>query len=342
MQDPGFHFASPLWFFALLAWFPVLYWLRKTHTRGATGAVHRYADAHLLPYLTGVQVLRAVKHRRPFFWWALVWSLLVIAMAGPRWGYTDLILMRPQHHIVVVLDISRSMQVADVPPSRLARAKQEIQDLLSQGQPVNVGLVAFASVASVITPVTQDAQTLLNALPALQTELLMMQGSRLHDALDKAAILLRQLPEDQGKFILLLSDGDFDEKDLPAHVAELQAAGIRFFALGMGTTGGGPVPAEQGRWMMSRDGRTIESRLNAELLQTLAQAGNGQYLEASFLDDDSQALLAAMTQAPQRRSGEEDAQHKARIWSERYPWFLLPAVLLFVGQFRRNPGGERS
>ena len=84
-------------------------------------------------------------------------------MAGPRWDYEDVRLFHPGNNLLILLDISRSMQADDVAPSRLGRARQEIQDLIMQNRQVRLGLIAFASVPHVLSPITEDTVTILEA-----------------------------------------------------------------------------------------------------------------------------------------------------------------------------------
>lgn len=326
-QEPGFHFGQPLWFWALLMPLPVGLWLWRSAARAARGPIHRYADPHLLPHLTGTRELKTHERWGRFLAWSLLWSLLVLAMAGPRWGYTDVRLFHPGNNLLILLDISRSMQVTDTAPNRLARARQEIQDLIEHNRQVRIGLLAFASVPHVLSPITEDTQSLLNTLPALSTDLTQLQGSRLHGALDRAEALLAGLPEDSARAILLISDGDFDETGLEERVRGLAEKGIRFHALGIGSADGGPVPGRGGGWLTDRGGQSIISRLEEQQLDALAKAGGGIYRQADYRQDDTEDLLAAAAVATLPPTASDE---RTRVWHERYilPVFLVMALLL--------------
>jgi len=333
MPEAGFHFARPEWLFALLGLIPVFAWLVFSVVRPSKGPIHRYADAHLLPHLTGVRELDVNERWTRYTRWSLLWSLLVLALAGPRWDYTDIEAFSPVNELVILLDISRSMNVADVAPTRLARARQEVQDLVQLNRELRIGLVAFASVPLVISPITEDSQSLLNALPAVSTDLAHLKGSRLDAALDRARQLLGS--GDSGRSILLISDGDFDEPGLDDKIRQLHGEGITLYTLGVGTPGGGPIPAEpgQGDLLRDRSGRIIESRLDQHQLQQLATAGGGRYLQADFRDDDSRTILklaAGDTATP------TPTQEKTRVWNEPFYWLLLPLMLLLLPRFRRR------
>lgn len=327
MPETGFHFEQPGWFWALLSLIPVAVWLWRSSAKAARGPIHRYADPHLLPHLTGTRALKATERWGRFLRWSALWALLIVAMAGPRWDYEDIRLFHPGNNLLIILDISRSMQADDVAPNRLGRARQEIQDLILQNRQVRLGLIAFASVPHVLSPITEDTYTILNSLPALSTDLARLQGSRLHQALDRAENLLGSLPEDSARSILLISDGDLDEPGLTARIEKLARQGVRFHVLGVGTDEGTRVPAQQGGWILDRTGQPVLSALNETLLEELAAAGQGIYQVADYRDDDTEEILeaTAITRLPPEASDE-----RTRIWNERFylPLLLLAALLL--------------
>jgi Ca-activated chloride channel homolog len=339
MPEAGFHFTHPAWLLALLGLIPVLVWLIYSVVKPRKGAFHRYADEHLLPHLTGVRELDVNERWSRFSRWSLLWILLVLALAGPRWGFTDIEAFSPANDLVILMDISRSMNVTDVAPSRLARARQEVQDLVQLNRELRIGLIAYASVPLVISPITEDSQSLLNALPAISTELADLKGSRLRAALDRAKQLLGGDSSDNGRSILLISDGDFDEPGLTAAIRDLKKQGITLYTLGIGTTGGGPVPVDagQGSLMRDRSGTIIGSSLNQQLLKQLAQAGGGIYQQADFRDQDSRNILKL---AAGKFGKPTPTQQKTRVWNERFYWLLLPLLLLLLPRFRQRRGVE--
>ncbi|PVV05775.1 MAG: VWA domain-containing protein [gamma proteobacterium symbiont of Ctena orbiculata] len=339
MPESLFHFARPEWLFALLGLIPVLGWLIYSVVRPAKGPIHRYADDHLLPHLTGVRELSVDERWSRFTRWGLLWILLVLALAGPRWDYTDIEAFSPASDLVILMDISRSMNVADVPPSRLARARQEVQDLVVLNQELRIGMIAFATVPHVVAPITEDSQSILNALPAVSSELANLQGSRLIAALERAEQLLGSEGSGNARTILLISDGDFDEPGLLPRIEKLAQQGVVLHTMGIGTTGGGPVPARAGQSELMRDrsGKLIESRLNEPLLQQLALAGGGYFQRADFRDQDSRNILQLASGEVGRPTPTEE---KTRVWNERFYWLIFPLLLFLLNRFRVHRMGE--
>ncbi len=327
MTESGFHFAQPMWLWLLLALPLVVGWLRLSRPRRQRGREYLYADAELMPHLTGETRTAKGRDWKVVAGWSLAWALSVTAMAGPRWDYHRIAAFQPAAELVILLDISASMKIRDVRPSRLARAKQEIQDLIRLDPGIRVGLIAFATVAHVIAPLTEDLETLRHVLPSLSTDLVHLPGSRLGNALDKAALLFTPA---EGKkrishHILLITDGDFDEPDLDEKVRRLRQEGIRLHVLGVGTEGGGPVP-----YITAADGRAVISRLRPDELRRLAKLGGGRFELADYQDRDVRAILdAVLADADKQRV----KGRPTRIWNERFYLFLFPVVLLALWLF---------
>jgi Ca-activated chloride channel family protein len=335
----AFHFSEPVWLWALLLCVPVAVWLLLSRRlAGSNDRIQHYADAHLLPHLLGRSTASSRTQWQRYARWAGLWTLLVLAMAGPRWDFTDVQLFRPGANLLILMDISRSMQVTDVRSSRLARARQEIEDLLNQNRTIRVGLIGFASVAHVVAPVTEDMQGIHRVLPALDTSLVRLQGSRLMFALERAEELIAGQPAESVNSLLIISDGDFEEQGLEQRLQELAAAGIRVHILGIGTPEGDAVPG-QGRnkpWIMDRTGQPVISALNEPLLQALAKAGNGLYQRADYRDRDTGRILAEVK--AQALPG-ADQDERTRIWNERFYWLAGLALVLLLPLFRRALSG---
>lgn len=327
----SFHFAAPWWLLLLLLVLPVAAWLRRSTVYGSIARINRYADPHLLPHLTGSRELKATERWRRFSRWAMLWCALVIAMAGPRWDYTQAQLFTPGADLVILLDISRSMEVSDVRPSRLGRARQEIEDLINQNQGVRIGLVAFASVAHVVAPITEDGQAIRRLLPSISSDLVRLQGSRLGQALERAGTLLAGQPKQSRQSILLISDGDFADLELVPQIKALAKRDIRLHVLGIGTVDGGPVPGRQGMFLTDSRRQTVESRLDQAGLEQLATTGGGTYQSANYLDDDTAAILQLAVSG----SDLQAAEQQIRVWNERFFWLLLPAMLVLLPRFRK-------
>lgn len=335
---PAFHFSEPAWLWALLLCIPVALWLYLTRHLGRRNErVRLYADQHLLPHLLGRSEMSVGTQWRRYTHWLLLWVLLVLAMAGPRWDFTDVQLFRPGTNLVVLFDLSNSMNVRDVQPSRLERAQQELADLLERNRGLRIGVIGFASIAQVVAPVTEDMNGIRRVLPALDTSLVQLPGSRLVFALERAAEQIAGQPKDSVNSLLIITDGDFDEPDLTQQLQAFAQRGVSVHILGIGTPEGDTVPAgRDGAVIRDRRGQPVVSALNEPLLKSLAQAGNGIYQRADFRQSDTDRIL---DQVKAQALPDHELNERTRIWNERFHWLAGVALLLLLPLFRRTLPG---
>jgi Ca-activated chloride channel family protein len=286
--------------------------------------LERFIDPHLLTHLLKNSNAPARNSWAALLLWVAAWLCGTVAMAGPRWNYTDQKTFRASQDLVIVLDLSQTMNAQDVKPSRVARARQEIQNILDMRRAEQVGLVAYAAVPHLVTPLTDDIRTIRNLLPALDTSLVTLQGDRLGPALAMAAAMLKAEPGDS-KSILVISDGGFEEEDVAGLVRA--AGGAAIYTMGIGTTAGAPIPGPDGGRLRLANGEEAISHLQDRRLQMLATAGHGFYVEADYSDDDTRAILGRV----EALNGKAQAgQDTVRVWDERFyiPAFLLALLLL--------------
>ena len=333
----AFHFSEPAWLWAVLMCVPVAVWLLLTARVGKRNErLHLYADSHLLPHLLGRSEASVAIQWQRYLRWALVWLLLVLAMAGPRWDFTDVQLFRPGTNLVVLFDISRSMNVADVKPARVARSQQELADLLERSRGIRIGVIGFASVAHVVAPVTEDMNSIRRVLPVLDSDLVTLQGSRLVNAFDRAAELIAGQPAESINSLLIITDGDFDEPDLAQRLQAFAAAGVRVHVLGIGTLEGDAVPDKHETWIRDRDGQLVVSALNEPLLKLMATAGGGIYQRADYRQQDTDRILGEVKAHALPRG---EADERTRVWNERFYWLVGLTLLLLLPLFRRTLPG---
>jgi len=318
-----FHFMSPEWFLALLPLGAILWGIGR---RGAgAGDWKRVVDPSLLPYL----LLQGGGRGRwlPLALIAGGWLAAVVALANPTFERLPVPAYRGELARVVVLDLSRSMEAADLEPSRLARARYKVADILKRSREGQVGLIAFAGDAFVVSPLTDDADTILAMLDAAVPEIMPVQGSRPDLALAKAAELLTQAGASRGE-VVLVGDDAGGPRAL-AQAKALRAAGYSLSVIGVGTQEGAPVPGVRGA-----DERPVIARLDADSMRALARSGGGVYAPLSADETDLDLVLRATATMPDQAHPEEQIQTQA--WKELGPWVLLCILPLGALAFRRG------
>ena len=325
-----FHFLRPLWLWALLPLGLLLWRLWRVDTD--RDAWRDVIDRHLLPHLL-VAGDGGAGHR-PLVLLGLGWLLAVVALAGPTWERLSQPLYEARQFRVIVLDLSPSMNATDLAPSRLARARFEVLDLLRQSNEGQTALLAYGAEPFVVAPLTTDAATIAAQVPSLDTGLLPVQGPRRTDlALDSAVDLLRQAGAPDGQVILLTDGLDHGDAAVAA-ASRLRDGGYRLWILGMGTQSGGPVTGPDGSLLKDARGAIVVPSLDVDALKALAAAGGGRYVGATPDDRD----IDALKQGAGVHSGEQsETQHlEADQWREGGPWLLALLLPLAALAFRRG------
>ncbi len=325
----NFHFLRPLWFLALIPLLAILW--RLWHQATNSKAWRAVCDPELLPYLLADE--QGVRQRWPLLAIGIAGLLGIIAIAGPVWEQREQPLFREQSALVLALDLSRSMDAADIKPSRLARARYKIADILKQRREGQTALIVYAATPFLVTPLTDDTATIAAQLNSLETALMPSQGTRPDLAVKKAAELLQQAGHSQGD-ILLITDG-IEPLSIEEVLAARDNGEYRISLLGVGTPEGAPITLPGGGFLKSAAGEIVLPRLDSPTLSELAQAGGGRYHRLSIGDDDIRYLLAPL-QNRQSHAAEKEAALTTDQWQEEGPWLLLLILPLAALAFRRG------
>lgn len=219
---------------------------------------------------------------------ALALASLALALARPQHGERTREVERRGRDIVFIVDVSRSMLARDLAPNRLERAKIWINDLIDVSAGDRVGLIAFAGVPVIKSPLTHDRAFFRLALELLGPDSAPRGGTLIGDAIRKALDEVFELRETEQpteltrtRDIILITDGE-DQESFPVRAAELAAErGVRIIAIGVGdSVRGTPVPAPDSGGYIEYGGEPVLSRLDADTLAEIAAAAPGNaYLE---------------------------------------------------------------
>lgn len=329
-----FHFLRPLWLAALPVGLVVVWLLFARRKPG--GSWTEVVDAALRPYvLAAPKALR--ESRWPLFAALAAWTIGCLALAGPTWERLPVPVFRSNEALVVALDLSRSMDAGDVAPSRLARAKLKLLDLLERRDAGQTGLVVFSTHGYTVTPLTTDVRTITALTNALATDLMPSQGSRISAGLETAAELLSRTDMPTGD-ILLMTDASVTTDDMDL-ARELGGKGYRVHVLAVGTAEGAPIPQPTGGFVSDSRGRVVLPQVDLRSLRSLAAAGGGRFATLTPDDSDLDALFpdrGALTARAMLDSAAEEDDRQAEIWLDRGPWLVLLLLPFLALGFRRG------
>jgi Ca-activated chloride channel homolog len=255
---------------------------------------------------------------------------LIVGAAGPEWGREVVRRGSNGSDVVLVMDVSASMDARDVAPSRLDEARQEALAVLDQLQGSRVGVVAFAGDASRLCPLTLDRSAARLTLESLSSGSVSMPGTDLGRALRMAVRVMPPGRRDE-QAIVLWTDGEDLERGAKVALEQVVASGVRVLAVGVGTPAGGEVPVldDLGRAVDVKrlpGGGPVVSRLDDGLLRAVARRTRGGYFAASRPGGEMPRLLASL-------GGLARAARGARLSERpvaRFRTFAIVAIALLV------------
>lgn len=274
-------FGYPIALALLLLALPLAVWgLLRLH-RGRRARLHDFGQPALLARASTIPSERLGVVRSALTLGAL--SLGLLAVARPQFGLRPASLVHTGRDLLVLLDLSRSMNAADGGRlSRLAVAKGAVLDALAGSPGDRVGLVVFGGSAFLQLPLTADQAAFRRFLDAATTDDLANPGTDLSRALTAAATTFEHEGERGFQSVLLVSDGESVEGDVGPPLKRLRLAGAPVFAIGIGSSEGAPVPADSSeapeKWHRDHIGRIVQSRLEEADLRRAANETNGAYL----------------------------------------------------------------
>lgn len=328
-----FHLLRPEWLLALIPLALIIWFNRQARAFSRSWA--SVIDARLLPHL-----LKGTPGKQRQYPQALLFSLgaiVIIALAGPAFEKRPQPVYKTKSALVILLDLSRSMDAADVKPSRLNRARFKVEDILKQRREGQTALITYAADAFVVSPLTEDADTIASQLPALETDIMPSQGSRLDIALKKAHELLNNAGHSKGH-IFVLTDGVADD-DL-ATIDALRSKNIITSILAVGTQQGAPIAMRQGGFVKDNSGAIVVPRLDETSLRKAAAAGGGRFTLLTAGDRDINTLLAQLRPNAQAKGEKQTdlsgTELNTDTWYEEGPWLLLLLIPFAAYTFRRG------
>ncbi len=317
------------WVLHLLWILPITGCLLIVQGRRRQKAMERFAEKELLERLTpsnhnGKRLLKAI---------LLLCALgfLILALAGPRWGSHYQEVSRKGVDIMLVVDVSKSMEVEDVKPNRLERARREIVDFLKIVEGDRVGLTAFSGVSFVQCPLTLDYAALEMFLTALQPGIIPVPGTDMGAAIE-TGLSAFDFKAETDKVMLLITDGE-DNEDRGLEAARKAAAqGVKIFVFGIGDPSGGPIPSgeKQGGFAKDTDGNLVLSRLDEKTLQEISSATGGGYVRSVAGDLDLDMLY--FDGIKQKTTDQTLKSGKIKVHDERFFVFVLIAFLMLLAE----------
>jgi Ca-activated chloride channel homolog len=312
------------------------FWWRE---RDRSKRLRKLGNPSLLLY--SVPVISSMRRNLKLALWGTASLSLTIALARPIWGEELSVVETEGVSVIVVLDVSNSMNAQDISPSRLERAKLAIQDLFDGIEGNEIALILFAGRAFVQFPLTTDVLSAATFVRTVSSDAISRQGTNIGAALQLAMDSFNDALSSQ-RFIILMSDGENHEGD-SLKVADAAAEqGITIFTVGYGTFEGAPIPMyDQNRneigYRTDVDGNTILSVLDETILRAIAARTGGIYQQANSADNGFSNLAETINAAHAEQLERRTELHGI----ERFGIFVAFALLALSIEILLAPVGKK-
>lgn len=324
-----FHFLRPSWLLLFIPFFVLIFLLmrKKNHTN----VWNQICSKDLIPYVLKGSTLK--NHSLLYAGLFVAVSLLVIGFAGPTWQALPQPLIKSQSSLVIVLDLSPAMDAEDIKPSRLKRAIYKINDLLNTRKDGQTALVVFSGDSFVVTPLTDDVETIKALLPVLDTSLMPSSGQRVSKAIAKATELFAQAGRSNGSILLVTSA--LQSKEMAASTESALKAGVNISILGVGTDENAPIPKRNGGFVADEKGALVITTLAKDNLSQLAKRTQGVYTTIRVDDSDIQLLVQHLSNLHERHA-QEEMTFKQTKWHDQGYLLVVLALPFFCLFFRKG------
>ena len=302
-----FHFLRPTWALLLIPWLAMV--VIRSQQRDKQDMFGGIIAPHLLQHLRLQRFDTRWLNPKNFSLLFMVLVLLVIM--GPTWRQQLSPLNQDQAALVILLDVSSTMQQKDVQPSRLQRAKQKISDLLALRPDKKSALIVYSGTAHSVLSLTADQDILNQYLAAITPAIMPRSGKFPEYSLPLADEILRG--RNAPATIVMFSDG-LGAKSGQAFESYFLTHPHQLLVVGVG----------------SEDEEPGIAPLERESLKALATDANGVYLSLTIDDADV------------RQINQRIESHYTVTQDSALPWFdsgyllVFPAMGLFLMWFRRG------
>lgn len=319
-----FRFEFPLWLLGLLS-LPLFWLLRQNVARWRARTWDALGGPPTRQRLVDPV---AERHEAARFVWTLVGlAFCFLALANPQASGDREPVRSEGLDVLLAIDVSRSMNCADVPPNRMALAREFARKLLDRLSGDRVGLITVAGRAELAMPLTDDYASLRMLLDNLTPDQAALQGTALGEAL-RVARTSAEFSGGPSPAIVLISDGENHEGDAESEAAAAKAAGLLVITVGVGSAQGAPVPEQGGGYKTLADGSPVISRMDPQMLAQIAQAGGGTFLPLENVSGAASAVMERLSVL--ERHGFESLVY--RNYRSFYQWCLALGLLaLAVG-----------
>ncbi len=255
-------------------------------------------------------------------------TLLIVALARPRWGRILTITEAEGYNVVFALDASSSMLAQDVKGGRVDKARESIKAALNQLPGSRFGLVAFSGKAYKLCPLTTDVNAFKLFIDLVEPSLIPTEGTDIGAAIRKSVELFSEKLSGS-RIIIIVTDGENTRGDPRVEALNARKEGVKIFTISAGTKEGAPIPkfdstGKFAEYLKDENGKPHISIVNHDMLNLIAKAGNGAFLEGEGVE------LGILIRLFKGLKTGKFSSEKVEHYQEKYIFFLIPSLLFLV------------
>ena len=255
---------------------------------------------------------------------------MIYAAAQPQIGTKLEEVKREGIDVLVAMDVSVSMLAQDIPPSRLEKAKHEVESFIDRLRGDRIGLIAFAGDAFVQCPLTLDYGAAKIFLDIMDPSLIPTPGTAIGKAISKAIETFDQ-KERKHKVLVLITDGEDHQGDVISFAEEAERQGIIIYSVGIGSAKGEPIPVESGQssgksFKKDKKGEVVITKLDELSLEKIALQTGGKYYRASSGEEELEKIYDEIMKMEKKELGSLQFSQ----FEDRFQYLVVFALLLLA------------
>lgn len=264
---------------------------------------------------------------------SIYFSLLIISLLGPSFGENQEKVDIVGKDIMILVDLSESMNADDIKPSRLEKVKFEMKKIIDNFSSDRIGIIMFSGEAFMQCPLTYDRNALNLFTETLNTDLVPRTGTDFGPALELSLSKLNdenaQSSEISSKVIILISDGEDFGDNTNESLDNIIESNIKLFTVGVGSEKGSKILLRNGKYKKDKDGGEVITKLKPTSLKETARDTGGKYFEISNINNQTDDLITEINSI----KGDIIESKTIDVTVNKYFYFLFTALLLMIIDF---------
>ena len=306
---------------------PILFLVCLIFRRWQKKSISKYFDINTINFLSP-----EISKSKPLLKFIIISTallMLVISLVNPKIGTELKTVKREGVDIVFAIDVSKSMLAEDIAPNRIIKSKRIVSELLNNLGSDRVGIIAYASTAIPVLPITTDFSSARMFLESLNTDMLSSQGTSIAEAINLSKNYFND--ENQTNRVLcVISDGEDHENQNNNLIDIAKQSGITIISIGVGSTNGAPIPIKENNivktYKKDEKGEVVITKLNENILNDMATQTGGIY----FKGDNTSLVVNSIVDKLKEMDKQEFESKQFVSFKDQFQWFLFVGLFLII------------